>query len=201
LSEHAKLEAVLDTLDRINEQDTERIDVDGVAMPKELAHARRASHWLEQIDPQPSLALIIAIRAHHIERWAVPRTSHPTGRAGYLAWRRAAQDHHAARTQQVLSAFDFGEATQSKVAALLRKRRPKDDDGKRDAQCFEDVLCLVFLEQQLAAFSKKISDGKLESILSKTIPKMSPQAIDLAVQLPLQPAHRACLERLLAARD
>ena len=42
-------------------------------------------------------------RAHHLRRWAIPRTDHPAGRAGYHRWRKALQALHADEAAAILA--------------------------------------------------------------------------------------------------
>jgi hypothetical protein len=57
-----------------------------------------------------------------------------------------------------------------------------------DTQVLEDVICLVFLENEFGAFAGKHDQEKIASILRKTWKKMSPrgreEALDLAPHLP-----------------
>ena len=62
------------------------IVVRGAVRPKELAHAELATEWAwrlrEASGTPPSEALLLAARAHHIERWTVPRASYPATSSG-----------------------------------------------------------------------------------------------------------------------
>jgi hypothetical protein len=82
-------------IDRANADDPNRIMVRGEIQPKELAHSELATEWVRRLDAEPSEALLLAVRAHHIRRWMIPRSSYPTGRSGYLRWRRALHQLHA----------------------------------------------------------------------------------------------------------
>jgi hypothetical protein len=73
----------------------------------------------------------------------------------------------------------------------LRKERLKYD---AEVQVLEDVICLVFLEFEAAEFIAKHDDDKVRSILAKTAMKMSPQGVEAAGRLKLDPR----LGRLLA---
>ena len=143
------LETSFARIDAANELDPNRADWAGDTHPKELLHAWRASHWLTQLAPESEPALRLALRAHHVERWMRPRGEYPSGRAGYLRWRKDAQRFHADRLAELVGDAAIEADVIERAQQLIRKERP-DDTRRTSAQTFEDVLCLVFLEQQLA---------------------------------------------------
>jgi len=192
-----RFQQALDAIDRANAADPHRIDHGGASRPKELVHGELVSRWIERLSPRASEALQLAGRAHHLERWAIPRASHPDGRDGYLAWRRTLQDHHVARAREILSPLGYDESTLGRVEEILRKRRLQRDP---EVQCFEDALCLVFLETQLTALAGRMGDPKMIEILRRTLPKMSDKAKQEALALALRPEDRALLEKALEAR-
>lgn len=193
------LEVAFARLDEANARDPNVVRFEGEAHPKELLHARRATHWLDRLAADADPALRLALRAHHVERWRRPRDDFPRDRAGYLRWRKDAQRFHAERLAELTNAAGVPADVLERARALVLKSRPGDDpDHRAQAQTYEDVLCLVFLEQQLASFADTVSEDKLRSILTKTLPKMSPEAIDRAAALPLAPAHLALLGELAA---
>ena len=79
----------------------------------------------------------------------------------------------------------YGDETVGRVRALLTKRGLKVDP---EVQLFEDAICLVFLEHDLADFAQKHNRDKVIRILRKTWNKMSASghqaALDLAGALP-----------------
>jgi hypothetical protein len=168
-------------IDAVNAQDPNTEICVGERLPKELAHAQRASHWLETLDPCASEELRLAVRAHHLRRWALPRAAYPLGRVGYHAWRRELQNRHARECSELLSAVGYDAAPIERVSELIRKRRLGRDP---QAQVYEDVLCLVFIELQLESFAAAHDAEKIVGILARTLPKMSERAIGLAAQLP-----------------
>jgi len=194
------LEAAFARIDAANADDPNRAVWAGDAQPKELLHAWRASHWLTQIAPSAPPALRLALRAHHLERWKRPRGDYPRDRAGYLRWRRDAQRYHAERLAELVADLDVPAPVLERARALVQKSRPAAGDAAHaaQAQTFEDVLCLVFLEQQLGAFADTVAPEKLRSILAKTLPKMSSEAVGQAAALPLQDAHLDLLRELVA---
>ena len=139
---------------------------------KELRHSELATKWVRRLRPEASEELLLAARAHHIRRWAIPRDSYPKDRAGYLRWRRDLQRAHAEDVARILAAEDYDDATIVRVQDIIRKRNLARD---ADVQTFEDALCLVFVEDQLAEFSTRVDEAKLADIVDKTLAKMSPE--------------------------
>lgn len=191
------LEAAFGRIDAANAHDPNEAEWAGDVQPKELLHAWRASHWLTQLAPDAEPALRLALRAHHLERWQRPRDDYPRDRVGYLRWRKDAQRHHADRLAELVADLGVPAEVLARAETLVRKERPGQDDHGV-AQTFEDVLCLVFLEQQLAGFADTVPEDKLRSILAKTLPKMSTEAIGQAAALPLAPEHLDLLRELVA---
>jgi hypothetical protein len=192
------MSTAIDAIDAANALDPNQIEIAGGALAKELIHARSASQWLHRLAPDASPALQIAVRAHHLERWLRPRDAYEKGRTGYLRWRRDAQRFHAERMREIVARAGGPDAVVDHAAKLIQKARPLDETHRAEARAFEDALCLVFVEHQLADFANSVSSDKLRSILSKTLPKMSPEAVALAAELPVVPEHRALLHELAA---
>src|SRR5438309_7851093 len=128
-----------------NADDPHRSTVAGEERAKELAHAELATAWVRRLRPDASEELLLATRAHHLRRWAIPRDSYPEGRNGYLRWRRALQRAHADDVGGILSAEGYGPEEVARVQDIVQKRRLTSDP---EVQVFEDALCLVFLETQ-----------------------------------------------------
>ena len=66
-------------------------------LPAALLYGQRMSAELERLFPDASDVLKIAARGQHVERWLLPRSAYPEGKAGYLDWRRE-QGRHGRRT-------------------------------------------------------------------------------------------------------
>jgi len=147
---------------------------------KELRHSKLATKWVRRLRPDAGEALLLAARAHHIRRWAIPRASYPEGRAGYLRWRRDLQRAHADDVAHILTAEGYDDATIARVQDIVRKRNLARDP---EVQIFEDALCLVFVEDQLAEFSTRVDEAKLSDIVEKTLEKMSPEGRRLVNEL------------------
>jgi len=161
----------------------------------ELGYADRMEHWMGVLLGELEPLQRLAARCQHLERWALPRSDYPAGRAGYLRWRRDAQTRQAERSESLLTEAGVDADTVARVARLVGKRCPPDD---ADAQALEDAACLVFLEQQFADFAAQHDDDKLLDILRKTWGKMSPRAQELARGLALDGRPAELLRRALS---
>jgi hypothetical protein len=188
-----RLARALDAIDGANADDPNRLLVRGALRPKEQAHAELVSEWLAVLAPDASEALQLAGRAHHLRRWAIPRSEHPAGREGYLRWRRALYDFHAEEAAKILEAHGYDEAVVRRVGELLHKRGLARGDA--EAQALEDALCLVFLETQFHELALRLDEAKLSDVTRKTLRKMSDRAKGLALELPLDPRDLATLRR------
>ena len=190
------LERALAAIDALNSRDPHSITLSGEEMPKELAHARLVTRWIERLDANPSDALRLAGRAHHVERWTLARSEYPQGREGYLKWRAALQTHHAETAARVLGEQGVDPEITGRVQDIIRKRRLRSDP---EVQCFEDALCLVFLETQLNALAGRLNDDKMVEVLRLTLPKMSDAGRKAALSLELAAGDRKLLERAIEA--
>ena len=182
-------------LDAVHARDPRFVGCDGEQVPEELDYARRMSAALAQVDPDASLALRLAVRAQHLERWSLPRVDYPAGPAGYHRWRNEQKSRHAALASDVLAGAGVDAPTIARVAELVQKKNLRRDP---ETQALEDAACLVFIEAQLANFAEGRDESSLISIVQKTWAKMSPKAQALALALPLAEDVRALLERALA---
>jgi hypothetical protein len=137
---------------------------------------------LAKLLPQASEALRLAVRCQHLKRWAIPRSSFPEGKVGYLSWRKQESLAHATLAGEILAGAGYDAGTVQRVQSLVKKERLKHDP---EAQALEDVTCLVFLEFEFAPFAAKHPDDKLVDILRKTWSKMSPRGHEEALKLAL----------------
>lgn len=176
------LDATLAAIDAINADDPNRLAVRGVDRPKALGEAELASEWIGRLVDEPSDALRIAARAHHIRRWTVPRSTYPDGRAGYLRWRRDLHDVHGREVAAVMGSHGWDDATTGRVQDLIHKRGlGRSDDA--EVQALEDALCLVFIETQYDDLAARLADDKMADVVDKTLKKMSDRGRTLAAQL------------------
>ncbi len=182
--------------DEIHAEDPKRIPQHGMEVPWSLHYHRRMTHWLDRLEPEASDALRLAARCQHIRRWTVPRTEYPEGKLGYKKWRSDLAVFHGEQAEEVLPGCGFDETVIQRVKDLLQKKGLKTDP---EVQTLEDVICLVFLENEFAEFSAKHSEEKMHTIIRKTWAKMSErgrnQALALAESLP--PEAAGMLQRAL----
>ena len=191
-----RLARALAAVDAANADDPHTIVVDGHERPKEQAHAELMTNWVRNLAPGCSDEQLIAARAHHLRRWALPRDDYPRDRAGYLRWRTALRRRHADDVAAIMREAGYDDAAVERVQAIVRKQGLGRDP---DVQVHEDALCLVFLETQFDQLTAQIGDdAKMIEILRKTTGKMSPAGLDAATRLPLSPAGADLLRRALA---
>ncbi len=181
----------MERLDAANAEDP-RHEVDGT--PKELAYARRMSDWLARLEPEAPEEVRLAVRAQHIRRWEVPRSSYPEGRKAYLRWRRDLLDFHAETAGRILRECGYDEEAVERVQSVIRKQRFKADPW---AQLLEDVACLVFLDHYLDAFSREQSEESMIRILQRTWIKMSDAGHRAALTIDYSPRCQRLLDLAL----
>ncbi len=187
----------IEAIDAANADDPNTLDVCGERRPKELAQANLVTEWVRRLRPSAGEELLLAARAHHLRRWAVPRSDYPQGRAGYLKWRRDLHSRHADDVGRLLSEAGYDEPTITRVQALVAKRdQPARGVSENpDARALEDALCLVFIETQFRALADRLGDDeKMIDVVRKTLRKMSPQGIAAASKLPLAERDRALID-------
>jgi hypothetical protein len=166
------------------------------AHPRALQEAERLSACVQRLDENASLALRLAARCQHLERWSVPRETYEPGRLGYLKWRKDLARFHADRAAQILRSVGYDEDT---IDAVRRINLKQDLKQNSDTQTMEDALCLVFLAHELEAFLDKYPDeAKAVDILRKTWRKMSERGHAAALALPLSARGAALVGRALA---
>ncbi len=177
-----RLEPTVADIDAANGDDPNVLHVRGIAWPKALGEAELATEWVRRLVPSASDELLLAVRAHHLRRWTVPRSTYPDGRAGYLRWRRDLHGVHAREVATIMTAHRWSEESISRVQDLIHKRGlGKVDDP--EVQAFEDALCLVFIETQYDELAGRLDDEKMQGVVDKTLKKMSPQGQALAATL------------------
>lgn len=190
-----RLAVALTAVDRVNATDPNKASFGDATGPKELVHADRMLHWVRVLTPEPSDAQLVAARAAHLRRWALPRTDYPEGRAGYLRWRTEQQRRHAAEVSDIVTAAGYSPDFASRVSEIIRKRNRTSD---AEVQLHEDALCLVFLELQLADLAVQLGPDKTVDVLRKSIEKMSPLAIGIVPTLGLSDADMELVHRATA---
>lgn len=187
-----RFRAAITAVDAANAGDPEVIVVEGAEVPKELAHARMMCDWVLRLDPDADELQLIAARAHHLRRWALPRSDFPEGRSGYLRWRTAQKKRHAADVGRLMADAGYGPGDTDRVAAIVRKQGLADDPA---VQTHEDALCLVFLGTQFDDLAGRLGQEKMVDVLAKTMKKMSPAGLAATAGVGLGDRARALLDR------
>ncbi|MGI9483095.1 MAG: DUF4202 domain-containing protein [Hyphomicrobiales bacterium] len=172
----------LAAIDAANSKDPRQVDVDGTKLPVELIYGQRMSEVLDEIAPDASEHLKIAVRAQHIERWTSPRQDYPEGKASYLKWRSDLKDFHANRAGALMEQAGYEEEDIARVKTIVAKKGIKRD---AEVQLLEDAACIVFLKYYAAEFIAPHDDEKVISILAKSARKMSQDGISAASKLQL----------------
>jgi hypothetical protein len=168
--------------------------------PAELAYADHLEAWVARIAPNADPLLRLAARCQHLERWFVPRSSFPQGKAGYLAWRRSLYVKQAGRARALLGQAGVADKEAADAATWISKTGLRTNPG---TQALEDAAALVFLESEIQAFAAQHAEyprEKFVDILRKTWRKMSPRAQDLAKGLELPVPIAALLKEAIASQ-
>lgn len=152
-----------------------QIDTANAADPKgeALPYGERMTAELNRLFPEASDVLQIAARGQHVERWLLPRSDYPEGKAGYLDWRREQGRRHAQRVAGIMADAGYPAEDCNRVGVLLRKEGIKRDP---EVQALEDVICFVFLRWYFADFAAKHDPAQVLDIVQKTARKMSEAA-------------------------
>jgi len=190
----SRLASAIAAIDAANAEDPFTLVIDGVERPKELAHAEMMTEWVQRLDPDATDAQLLAARAHHLRRWALPRQDFPEGRSGYLRWRTTLKKRHADEVGGILRGVGYDEATIERVQQIIRKERLGKDP---QVQVHEDALCIVFLLTQLTDVAEQLGDDKTIEVLQKTARKMSSAGLAAAAELPLGDEGASLLTRAL----
>ena len=192
-----RFEAALAAIDAANADDPNVVVVDGVQRPKEQAHAELMSDWVRRLDPDATDEQLLAARAHHLRRWALPRSEYPDGRSGYLRWRTELSKRHAADVGEILVDHGYDSSAVERVQQIIRKQGLAADAA---VQVHEDALCLVFLDTQLDPTIDRLGREKVVDVVAKTLAKMSPAGIAAAGTLALSDLGAGVLADAVAQR-
>ncbi len=181
---------ILERLKNIQKQDP-RHETEG---PRDYIFCQRVEDWIQKLTSSPSEALILSAWGHVLYRWAVPRESYPQNTSGYHQWRRAQAQKSAEETNKILIEEKGSDELQKKVRTLILKTTfPQDPESR----VLEDATCLVFLETKLEEYISQWDETKTIRILKGTLEKMTPQAIQLALKVPLSPLGKHLVEKTL----
>src|SRR5579864_6421350 len=192
--ESARLARVLSHIDAYNSQDPNVEMVEDVEQPRELLYGARLTQWVLKLNPEASELLRIAARGQHVGRWTIPRQSYPMNRGGYLRWREDLKKFHAATVAGFMEKEGYTAEEAERVRAIILKKNLGTDP---DVQTIEDALCLIFLETQFEELESKTPEAKMIDIIRKTWKKMSPQAQQAAVALPLPERETSLIKKAL----
>jgi len=195
MTDSQRFEAAIRKFDEANSDDPNVEVVGGISYPKEVLYAQRMSNCLQEVAPQASEALQLAVRCQHIRRWAIPRHDFPMDRPGYHKWRNSLKKYHAELAGQLLQEVGYEPELIGRVQALVQKLQLQQDP---EVQLLEDVICLVFLRYYFLDFAAQHPEDKIIDIVQKTWRKMTPQGHALALQLDLPPDTQALVAKALA---
>ncbi|OJJ49342.1 hypothetical protein ASPZODRAFT_129781 [Penicilliopsis zonata CBS 506.65] len=162
--------------------------------------------YLYKHTQSPSERLQLAVRAQHLRRWEVPRSTYPAGKIGYYSWRTFLAKRQAEMVVAMCREGGYTDEEAGEVGALVRKEGLKkrattatdaDQSLGDETQVLEDVACLVFLDDQFEGFEKGYEEEKVISILQKTWAKMSQRGHELALQIDMSDRAKGLVERAL----
>ncbi|EEA20491.1 hypothetical protein TMatcc_000475 [Talaromyces marneffei ATCC 18224] len=210
-----KFQRALSAIDEAHSQDpnlttiTEQNESETKSIPYELHYAQKMTSYLESYNSSASEPLRLAIRAQHLRRWEVPRSSYPATKAGYLNWRTFLKNRQAEQARQICLDAGYSDDEAGRVAALVRKeglkRKTATTAGETaeteedETQVLEDVACLVFLDDQFAAFEKGLDEEKILGILRKTWAKMSEKGRRMALEIQMSDRCRELVQKALSS--
>jgi hypothetical protein len=172
ISNPQRFQAALTLFDSANAEDPNQEQ----GQPKELLYAQRMTEMITRFAPEASEVAQLAVRAQHIRRWTVPRSSYPMTKEGYYAWRTGLYKFHADTTGELMRQAGYDEAMIEQVKAAVGKRGIKTNP---DTQMLEDVTSLVFIEHYMLGFAgqhAEYTEDKWIEIIRKTWRKMSDRA-------------------------
>jgi len=189
-------ERALQLIDEAHAKDPKIILIEGVQVPYELHYANEMTRYLDQHDPSASEILRLAVRAQHLRRWEVARSSYPMNRPGYFAWRTGLKNRQAVQAEEICRNCGYSSEDAARVAALIRKENMKNDP---ECQVLEDVACLVFLDDQFEEFEKEYDEDKIVGMLKKTWGKMSERGHELALQISMSDRVKELVAKALVS--
>jgi hypothetical protein len=181
MSQQAMLDKAMALIDAANNEDPNRVTVEGRDWPKELLYSRYMSDMLMRFKPDADAAQQLAIRAQHVQRWKSPRDAYPMDRIGYLQWRKDLYKIQAQTAVDLLTQAGYGEDVTGRVYQAVAKLKIKENP---DTQLLEDIADLVFMEHYIVEFVGKHPDydeDKWLDIIRKTWKKMSAEAQQFAL--------------------
>ena len=191
----ARYAAAVAAIDAANGQDPNVVVVRGRELPLALAHGQLAAEWIGRLVDEADEALLLAARAHHLRRWEVRRDSYPSGRPGYLRWRRDQKARHASDVAGILTTCGYEATEIERVQQLIRR------ENIVGAQAVEDAACLVFIETQLGSLAARMEHDLMIEVIRKTARKMSAAGIGLVASIPLSTADVSLLGEAIGSDE
>jgi Domain of unknown function (DUF4202) len=169
-------------------------------LPYELHYANKMASYLTLHTPEAPPLLRLAVRAQHLRRWEIPRSSYPDGKAGYFAWRAYLKKRQAEQARGICLECGYSDEEAERVASLVKKEDLKKGEGNGDpeVQILEDVACLVFLDDQFEKFEKEHDEEKIVGILRKTWVKMGQRGQELALGIQMSERGKELVQRALS---
>ena len=127
-----RFEQAIAAIDAANADDPHTLVWAGEGRPKELLHAELMTHWVHRLDPEAREAQLLAARAHHLRRWALPRDGYPDGRAGYLRWRKDLNRRHQQDVAELLAPLGYDPVEIARVQEIIAKASRDTDPQVQD---------------------------------------------------------------------
>lgn len=174
-------QAAIAAIDQANGEDPNKEISDSKEYPKELLYSQRMTEMQERYIPEASEAVKLAVRAQHIQRWKVPRSTYPMDKPGYLLWRTGLYKFHAETVGSIMHEADYDDEMIERVKKIVGKKGLKVNP---ETQLMEDVVDLVFIEHYLTGFvaqHPEYDEAKWIPIIRKTWQKMSSSAHEFAL--------------------
>ncbi|TLX78306.1 DUF4202 domain-containing protein [Labilibacter sediminis] len=170
-------------IDEAYQENNEIVSIGNNTYPKEYLYALRMVDELEKFCPDADEEVFLSARCQHLYRWEIPRNTYPLDRKGYHQWRSFLYTYQSNKTEKLLQKVDYPNEFIERVKIMIEK---KDLKNNPKSQLLEDVVCLVFLNYDLADFIEKHAKDvqKLKRIIKSTWLKMSPKAHETALKIP-----------------
>jgi len=100
--------------------------------PAELVYADRMEAWVVRAAIEPTPLLRLAARCQHLERWSVPRTTFPDGKAGYLKWRQSLYKKQAGRAEELMLQAGVPAAEAAEAAKAAAEDEAEETDAPEE---------------------------------------------------------------------
>ena len=175
-------------------QDPNLVQTGSGQVPAEWLYIQRLLTSMQQVYPDASEALTIAVYCQHLFRWEIKRSEYPEGRIGYYQWRNYLGEYQAEKAAVLLKSGGYTDDFIQEITTILKKL---NISRLEESQKLEDVVCLVFLEHYMNDFIQGKTEAQLIQIVQKTWNKMSDHGHHVALQLNLSEPTRRIVELAL----